>query len=59
VRELKSLIDETDTELDRVLSYYRVNSLEELRESSYRRAIELLNRKRAKQTQGSSAYAQD
>jgi hypothetical protein len=59
VRELKSLIDETDTELDRVLSYYRVNSLEEMRESSYRRAIELLNRKRAKRTQGSSAYAQD
>jgi ERF superfamily len=59
VRELKSLIDETDTELDRVLSYYRVSSLEELRESGYRRAIELLNRKRAKHTQGSSAYAQD
>jgi hypothetical protein len=59
VRELKSLIDDTDTELDRVLSYYRVSSLEEMRESSYRRAIELLNRKRAKQTQGSNAYAQD
>jgi hypothetical protein len=52
VRELKSLIDETDTELDRVLSYYRVGSLEEMRESSYRRAVELLNRKRAKQTPG-------
>jgi len=58
-RELKSLIDETDTELDRVLSYYRIGSLEEMRESSYRRAIELLNRKRAKQTPGSNAYAQD
>jgi len=58
VRELKSLIDETGTELDRVLAYYRVNSLEEMRESSYRRAVELLNRKRAKQTHGSDAYAQ-
>jgi hypothetical protein len=59
VRELKSLIDDTDTELARVLSYYRVSPLEEMRESSYRRAIELLNRKRVKQTQGSNAYAQD
>jgi hypothetical protein len=58
-RELKSLIDETDTELDRVLSYYRVSSLEEMRESNYRRALELLNRKRAKQTPGSHSYAQD
>jgi hypothetical protein len=59
VRELKSLIDETNTELDRVLSYYRVSALEEMRESSYRRAVEQLHRKRAKQNPGSSAYAQD
>ena len=58
VRELKILIEETDTEIDRVLSYYRIGSLEEMRESSYRRAVELLSRKRAKQTHGSDAYAQ-
>ncbi len=58
-RELRSLIDETQTELDRVLSYYKVNSVEEMPQSSYRRAVELLNRKRAKQTQGNNEYAQD
>ena len=58
-RQLRALIDETETELERVLSYYKVNSLEEMRESSYRRAVELLNRKRAKQTQGNGAHAQD
>ena len=58
-RQLRVLVDETETELDRVLSYYKINSLEEMRESSYRRAIELLNRKRAKQAQGNSHYAQD
>jgi len=58
-RELRSLIDETQTELDRVLSYYKVNSLEEMPQSSYRRAVELLNRKRAKQPQGNNEYAQD
>ncbi len=59
VRQLRVLVDETETELDRVLSYYKINSLEEMRESSYRRAVELLNRKRAKQTHESNGYAQD
>jgi hypothetical protein len=59
VLKLRALIDETETELDRVLSYYRINSLEEMRESSYRRALELLDRKRAKQTPGNTRYAQD
>ena len=58
-RQLRLLVAETETELDRVLSYYKINSLEEMRESSYRRAVELLNRKRAKQTQESNQYAQD
>jgi hypothetical protein len=59
VSQLRSLVDETETELDRVLSYYKINSLEEMRESSYRRAVELLNRKRNKQSQGNGRYAQD
>jgi hypothetical protein len=60
-RQLRALIDETETELERVLSYYKVNSLEEMREGSYRRAVELLNRKRAKQQHqnGNGAHAQD
>ena len=50
-RHLLLLVEQTETELDRVLAYYKLNSVEEMRESSYRRAVELLNRKRAKQTQ--------
>jgi len=57
--QLRLLVDETDTELDRVLAYYKINSLDEMRESSYRRAVELLNRKRAKQTHESNHHAQD
>ncbi len=59
IRQLRLLIDETDTEVDRVLSYYRINSLEEMRESSYRRAVELLNRKRSKQVPEDNHHAQD
>ncbi len=59
-RQLRVLVDETETELDRVLSYYKINSLEEMRESSYRRAVELLNRKRTQQqAQGNNHHAQD
>ena len=56
-RQLRGLIDETATELERVLSYYKINSLEEMRQSSYRRALELLTRKRARQTQGEHVHA--
>ena len=58
-RQLHALIDETHTELERVLSYYKVNALEELQEGSHRRALELLTRKRAKQAQENNAHAQD
>jgi ERF superfamily len=50
VAGLKQLIDETATEVERVLAYYKVASLDEMTEPVYRRAIELLNRKRAAQT---------
>jgi hypothetical protein len=59
ILKLRALVNETETELDRVLSYYKITSLEEMRESSYRRAVELLNRKRAKQTEESNHYAQN
>lgn len=59
VRVLQSLIDETGTELERVLAYYKVASLGELTETAYRRAIEVLNRKLAKRTNQETVHAQD
>jgi hypothetical protein len=59
VRELQQLIEETGTELERVLAYYRLPSLDQMTEGTYRRAIEVLNRKKAKQTQAEDARAQD
>ena len=59
VRELQQLIEETGTELERVLAYYRVSALSEMSEGSYRRALELLNRKLAKQSQENEAHAQN
>src|SRR5208337_4726271 len=57
--ELQRLIAETGTELERVLAYYKVSALTEMTEASYRRALELLNRKLSKQTEGNGANAQN
>src|SRR5216683_57967 len=58
--ELQGLIEETGTELERVLAYYRISALSEMTEGSYRRALELLNRKLAKQSiQENGAHAQN
>jgi len=57
-RELKRLIEETGTELERVLAYYKVSALSEMTEASYTRALELLRRKLGKQSQG-GAHAQN
>jgi hypothetical protein len=60
VRELQGLIEETGTELERVLAYYRIAALGEMTEGSYRRALELLNRKLAKQSsQENGTHAQN
>src|SRR6202040_1555390 len=59
VRELQGLIEETGTELERVLAYYRISALGEMTDGSYRRALELLNRKLAKKSQENGAHAQD
>ena len=60
VRELQELIEETGTELERMLAYYRVAALGEMSEGSYRRALEVLNRKLAKQSsQENGAHAQN
>jgi ERF superfamily len=58
-RELHALIEETGTELERVLAYYKVSALSEMTEASYRRALELLRRNLSKQTQGGGAHAQN
>ena len=57
VRELEALIEQTGTELERVLAYYKVSALNEMSEVSYRRALELLNRKLAKQNQENGVHA--
>jgi len=59
VRQLEKLIDDTGTDLERVLAYYKVASLEEMTETSYRRAVEILNRKLAKRDSQETVHAQD
>src|SRR5271157_5496233 len=59
VRELEKLIDDTRTDLERVLAYYKVASLEGMTETAYRRAIEVLNRKLAKRDSQETVHAHD
>ena len=59
VRELEKLIDDTGTDLERVLAYYKVASLGEMTETAYRRAVEVLNRKLAKRDSQETVHAQD
>jgi hypothetical protein len=59
IRILKTLIDETGTELERVLAYYKVTSLEEMTETSYQRAVDVLNRKLAKRGKQETVHAQN
>jgi hypothetical protein len=58
-RELRQLIDDTGTELERVLTYYKLASLDEMTEGIYRRALDLLQRKRSKQVREDAAHAQN
>jgi ERF superfamily len=58
--ELQRLIEVTGTELERVLAYYRISALSEMTEGSYHRALDVLNRKLAKQTsQENGGHAQN
>jgi ERF superfamily len=57
--QLQRLIDETGTELERVLAYYKVAELGEMSEASYQRALELLKRKLDKQGREAKAHAQN
>jgi hypothetical protein len=59
VRTLEKLIEDTGTELDRVLAYYKVASLAEMTETAYQRAVEVLNRKLASRRPAETVHAQD
>lgn len=59
VRELEKRIDDTGTDLERVLAYYKVASLGEMTETAYRRAVEVLDRKLAKHGNQETVHAQD
>jgi hypothetical protein len=59
VRELKKLIHDTGTDLQRVLAYYKIASLSEMTEFAYRVAVKVLNRKLAKRGNQDIAHAQD
>jgi hypothetical protein len=59
MRTLKTLIDETETDLERVLAYYKIAALEEMTETTYRRALEVLNRKLAQRTNRETVHVQD
>jgi hypothetical protein len=59
LRELRQLIDDTGTELERVLTYYKLTSLDEMTEATYRRALDLLQRKRSKQVREDATHAQN
>jgi len=57
--QLQQLIEDTNTELERVLAYYKLSSLEEMTESTYRRALDLLRQKKARQNPEASVHAQN
>jgi ERF superfamily protein len=50
-KALYDLVAKTGTELERVLEYYKVSSVEEMTEATYRRAMETLGRKLARMEQ--------
>jgi ERF superfamily protein len=59
VHELEKLIGDTGTDLQRVLAYYKVAALGEMNETTYQRALEVLNRKLANRRQRETVHAQD
>ena len=56
VQEIDGLVRQTGTELDRVLEYFEIASLQEMTEQSYRKAMSFLRRKLAK-SNGQAAQA--
>jgi hypothetical protein len=57
--ELLQLIDDTGTELERVLTYYKLASLDEMTQATYSRALDLLQRKRSKQVREGATHAEN
>jgi hypothetical protein len=55
-QDVENLIRRTGTELDRVLEYFEIASLQEMTEQSYRKAMSFLHRKLAK-SNGQAAQA--
>lgn len=54
--ELQRLLEETGTDLERVLTYYKISALSDMSQTSYRRALDILKRRLAKQTNGNGAH---
>ncbi len=50
VREINQLIEETDTERERVLEYFKITAIKEMNERSYQKAMTALRKKLAKAT---------
>lgn len=59
IRDLEKRIEETGTDLQRVLAYYQVASLTEMTEFAYRVAVKVLNRKLAKHRNQNAGHAHD
>ena len=59
VRDLEKRIQDTGTDLERLLAYYKVASLSEMTEFAYRVAVKVLNRKLAKRGHQDAVHAQD
>ena len=57
--ELEKLIGDTGTDLQRVLAYYKIAALAEMTETTYQRALEVLNRKLGNRRQRETVHAQD
>jgi hypothetical protein len=59
VAQLQALIEQTATDLERVLAYYKIAALGEMTETTWRRALGVLQRKLGKQGQGDGVHAEN
>jgi hypothetical protein len=59
VHELRQLIKDSGSELERVLAFCQLSLLEGMTKGTYRCAVELPSRKRAMQAQKRPTHAQD
>jgi hypothetical protein len=59
IHELERLINDTGTDLERVLAYYKVAALGEMTETAYQRAVEVLRRKPGIRRRQETVHAPD